>query len=143
MTPLRGTNDLWIEDCRCSLEWYIRSIYISRLKEAISFTSYKDHVTWEVRINDNVELTAERSNLNSANFTLVSISSYVCTESASEFKNVSNFRRNDYEIRSTTKCLTVNLSRNVIDSFNESLIPFAYCSSEIRSSRVSANLKTS
>ena len=43
-------------------------------------------VTWEVRINDNVELTAQRTNLNSTDFAFVSISSNISTESSSEFQ---------------------------------------------------------
>ena len=38
--------------------------------------------------------------------------------------------RNNYEVSTTTKSLSMDLSRNIIDSFNKSLIPFRNCTSE-------------
>ena len=46
-----------------------------------------------------------------------------CAETGGELKDVGNFRSADDEVSATTKSLAVDLGRNIIDGFNESLIP--------------------
>jgi len=121
----------------------VRSIYVTAFKERRSTTTNENNVTWEVRINHYVELTAKRTNLNSTDFAFVSVSGNISTESSGEFEDVSNFWAANDEVSTTTKCLSVDLSRYIIDGFNEGLIPFRNGTGEIRSRSLSTNFSTS
>ena len=57
------------------------------------------------------------------------------TEASGELKDVGNFRSADDEVGTTTKSLAVNLCRDIVDGFNESLIPLRDSTGEVRSSR--------
>ncbi len=107
------------EDCRRSLERYVRSVHISAFKERITTTTNKNYLAWEVRINDNVEFTVEVTNLHSTNFTTFSVGGNISTESSSEFKDVGNFRGTNNKVCATTKGLTMDLSGNIIDGFDQ------------------------
>ena len=67
----------------------------------------------------------------------------VCTESRGKLKDVGNFRAANYEVSAATKCLSVDLSGYVIDGFDQSLIPFADSTGEVRGSRSSTKFSTS
>ena len=133
----------WSEDSRCGLQWYVWSVHISAFKERRSATANKDHVAEEVRIDDNVKLLAQRTNIDGTDGTCLSIGGYICTESSGELKDVGNFRSADDEVSTTTKSLAVNLCRHIVDCLNKGLVPLANSTGEVRGSRASTNLDTS
>ena len=59
------------------------------------------------------------------------VSSDVSTEASGELKDVGNFRAYDHEVSTTTQSLAVNVSRNIVDCLNESLIPLRNGTSKV------------
>ena len=115
------------------MEWYVWSVHVSAFKERGTATANEDHVAEEVRINDNVELLAQRTDIHCTDGTSLIVSGDGSTESSGELKDVGNFRSADDEVSATTKSLAVNLCRNIIDCLNEGLVPFGNSTSEVRS----------
>ena len=65
-----------------------------------------------------------------------------CTEASGKLKDVSNFRSADKEVCTTTKSLTVDLRRDIINGFDKGLVPLRDSTGKVRSSRACTYLGT-
>ena len=110
----------------------VRSVDISTFEEATTLATNEEQVACEVRIDVNVHLTTDRTDVLNTPRAVFVIDRNRGTEAAGEFEDVSYFRRANYKVCAATKCLAVDTSTNLIDCLKEGLIPFRNCTCEVR-----------